>query len=404
VSVARAQDSARNTLEISGLGRQTANESNYVYGTAGPYYVRHEQIFGGALAGYSFSLSPQFAFEVRAGYLFGRQVQVPQDGGEQILAHAGIRTTVPLGHSRYALVARILPGISSFSSGIRSQDFMLVGGCNTCVISYSSVPNYGRITHFSLEEGVGLSAKLSRRTSLHFDISHEILLAGDRRQILPGLDFSTVVEKASVEDHALVDIGISRSFGRYFKDAPQLRFETESKPAGPNELVLSYALQPTINLENTDLGLPSGAAITGSHFLRPWLALDSSIILLGGGDTPTFQDGGGQLQFFSGVKLGLQRSRYGVYFKARPGLIRFSKALQDAPVAPPPTDIVNQFGGDVGAVFEAYPARHVVLRFDLGETLIHYSAVTPMVTYGTNYAYPFNASAPQFMMGVGWRY
>jgi hypothetical protein len=212
------------------------------------------------------------------------------------------------------------------------------------------------------------------------------------------------VEKASVEDHALVDIGISRSFGSYFRDDPQPRSETDSEPAGPNELVLSYALQPTINLENTDLGLPSGAAITGSHFLRPWLALDSSIILLGGGDTPTFQDGGGQLQFFSGIKLGLQRSRYGVYFKARPGLIRFGKGLQNVAGDPPPTDLVNQFGGDVGAVFEVYPAHHVVLRFDLGETLIHYGAVTPVAGYGGNYDYAVNASTPQFLMGVGWRY
>jgi hypothetical protein len=404
VSIASAQDVARQTVEISALGRQTANESNYVYGPpTGPISVVHEQLFGGALAGYNFAISPNFALEVRAGYLLGRQIQLPQNGGEQLLAHAGIRSTVPLGHSRYALIARVAPGISSFSSGLRSQDFTLVFDPSG-IIYYTSVPHYGRVTHFSLEEGIGLSAKLSRRTSFNIDVSHEILVQGDRSQTLPGESFSTVVEKASVEDHALVAVGISRSFGGDFRDSAQLRSEAESGPAPPNELILSYALQPTINIGQDDLGLPSGVAFTGSHFLRRWLALDSSIILLGGGDSPTFQDGGGQLQFFSGVKFGLQRERYGIYGKIRPGLVSFNNALQNRAPNPPGTDTVNQLGGDLGAVLELYPTNRILLRFDLGETLIRYAAVTPVANYGSNYDPARSSSTPQFLVGVGWRF
>jgi hypothetical protein len=406
LSVATAQDASRHTVEISALGRQTANESSYVAMPPASYtYVVHEQIFGGVLAGYSFSLSPRFALEARTGYLFGRQIQVPQNGGEQFLAHAGIRATVPLGRSRYALSARIAPGISSFSSGLRSQDFTLVVLNPSGVFTYTSVPHYGRITHFSLEEGIGLSARLSHRTSLHIDVSDETLLQGDRRQTFPQQAFSNVVENASVEDHALVSVGLSRSFGRSFKESPQSPSEAKSLSAPQNELIISYALQPTINIEQNDLGLPSGAALTGSHFLYRWLALDSSIILLRGGDTySTFQDGGGQLQFFSGIKFGLQRSRYGVYGKVRPGLISFHKGLENLALVPPPTDIVNQFGGDAGAVFELYPSRHFLLRFDLGETLIHYSAVTPVNGYGSNFDPARNAGAPQFLLGAGCRF
>lgn len=329
---------------------------------------------------------------------------MPQNGGEQLLAHVGIRATVPLGHSRFSLRSRIAPGISSFSSSLRSQDFTLVPLGSSGIYTYSSVPHYGRITHFSLEEGVGLSAKLSPRTSITFDVSHEILLQADRSQTLPANAGPTVVEKAFVEDHVLVAIGLSRSFGRAFADSATPQTAADSLPVPRNELIVSYALQPTVNLDQEELGLPSGVAFTGSHFLTHWLALDSSIVILNGSGAPTFQDGGGQLQFFSGVKLGLQHPRYGVYAKVRPGLIAFKNAYQNLASVPPPTDIVNQFGGDVGAVVELYPTHHFLLRFDLGETLIHYSAVTPVNNYGTNYAAPQTASTVQFLLGAGWRF
>src|SRR6202000_1190470 len=138
----------------------------------------------------------------------------------------------------------------------RSQDFSLVEIGSSGVFTYTSVPHFGRITHFSLEEGVGLSARLSQRTSLHIDVSDETLLQGDRRQTLPSQATSSVVENASVEDHALVSVGLSRSLGRAFNASPRPRSEAGDSPAPQNELIVSYALQPTINIQENDLGLP----------------------------------------------------------------------------------------------------------------------------------------------------
>lgn len=402
--LATAQEPSRHSIEIAAVGRQTANQLDYShYSPQG--YPRIEQLFGGVLAGYSYSLTPRLALEARGGYLFGHQPQIDQGGGEQIMAHLGLRATLPLGQSRFALRARVAPGIASFTSGLRSQDitYTYVGGIG----HPESILHYGRITHFSLEQGVGLSTRLSRRTYLNFDVSHEIMLDGDRSQILPDIaDQRFVLEQAYVEDHALVTVGISRFFGRAFRTDPKPPSQKSSGPAPSNELILSYVLQPTIQLYHQDLKNEQGVALTGSHFLTHWLALDSSILYLPRGDTPSVQDGGSQLQFFSGAKFGIQRERYGVYAKFRPGLISISHVASSDGAG----RIADNFAGDLGAVVEFYPARQFVLRFDLGETLIRYSAVKvpdpgiPGFGAVDNYFPPLHAAAGQFLIGAGWRF
>ena len=247
---AHPQQAARHSVEIAAVGRETTNNSRYIYPTNAPsYFAIDRQIFGGAVVGYSYALSPGFALEARAGYIFGHQPQNKQSGGEQITAHAGVRASIPFGHSRFSVYGRIAPGVSSFSNGVRSQNFTLVTS-SSGIYTYIGTPNYDRLTHFSLEDGVGLSVALSPRTSLNFDVGHEVMLTGDRAQTLPGQGFSTIVEAATTEDHDVYSIGLRRSFGKPFATPALPRSGSEaSKNAAPSsELIVSYALQPTPNV------------------------------------------------------------------------------------------------------------------------------------------------------------
>ncbi len=91
-------------------------------------------------------------------------------------------------------------------------------------------------------------------------------------------------------------------------------------------------------------------------------------VLIGPIDVPLW--GSKTLAVF-GAKAGVRNDRFGVFGKARPGFIHFSRVLGfgcfDGP-CPQPNKTVFAF--DVGGVVEYYPSRRTVLRFDVGDTII----------------------------------
>ena len=126
--------------------------------------------------------------------------------------------------------------------------------------------------------------------------------------------------------------------------------------------------------------------------------------------------GGHALQLQSGVKAGHRFKRIGVFAKARPGFVSFSKfATEDGidTIGNPPLQfnvphIESRrryfFSMDVGAVFELYLSRKLLVRVDGGDTIIRYGKGlffdldenTPQLPSQTNHVFQFSA-------GVGFR-
>ncbi|MEP7341086.1 MAG: outer membrane beta-barrel protein, partial [Acidobacteriota bacterium] len=73
-----------------------------------------------------------------------------------------------------------------------------------------------------------------------------------------------------------------------------------------------------------------------------------------------------------GVKAGTRSDKIGIFGKVRPGFMHFGEGVADPRiqtlVAIPATVSTTEFALDVGGVFELYPSRHTMLRFDLGDT------------------------------------
>lgn len=85
--------------------------------------------------------------------------------------------------------------------------------------------------------------------------------------------------------------------------------------------------------------------------------------------------GGRPVQALFGVKAGRRFGRVGFFGKARPGVISFSEPLSYGLGFSNSTVMRRtHFNLDVGGVFEVYPSRGVLLRFDAGDTLIRYGA------------------------------
>ena len=127
-------------------------------------------------------------------------------------------------------------------------------------------------------------------------------------------------------------------------------------------------------------------------------------------------------EVLGGVKVGKRFENWGIFAKARPGVISFSKGDTDILAVPPSpafpftfqVNRLNTFAADIGGVIEFYPSKRIVTRFDAGDTLIHFNSRTRhFVTFdsatSTFGLMPFNVPARtthnfQFMASVGFRF
>jgi hypothetical protein len=81
-----------------------------------------------------------------------------------------------------------------------------------------------------------------------------------------------------------------------------------------------------------------------------------------------------------GVKVGKRFEKWGIFAKARPGVISYSEGTFDqfpvffGPVFPIVFERkrLTTFAMDVGGVVEFYPSKRIVTRFDVGDTIVHF--------------------------------
>jgi len=127
-------------------------------------------------------------------------------------------------------------------------------------------------------------------------------------------------------------------------------------------------------------------------------------------------------EVLGGVKVGKRFQNWGIFAKARPGVISFAEGefnVIQVPSSPAfpfvfKVDRLNSFATDIGGVLEFYPSRRIVTRFDAGDTIIHFKqrlvnmiAVDPLTN--TLIAQPAIIPARtthnfQFIASVGFRF
>jgi hypothetical protein len=119
---------------------------------------------------------------------------------------------------------------------------------------------------------------------------------------------------------------------------------------------------------------------------------------------------GQKVQGFAGVKAGIRKKSFGVFAKARPGVMWFgdfpSRGNCNTTTFGSICGVSHEknFALDVGGVIEYYPSDRLIIRGDVGDTIIHYQSrvvgsFTAPVTLGA--ATKHNL---QLSFGVGWRF
>jgi hypothetical protein len=94
------------------------------------------------------------------------------------------------------------------------------------------------------------------------------------------------------------------------------------------------------------------------------------------------QKGGNISEVVAGVKIGKRFEKWGIFAKARPGVVSFSRGEFEAFLVSPtgPIDFkvnrVTAFATDLGGVLEFYPSPRIVTRFDAGDTMVRFGKRT----------------------------
>jgi opacity protein-like surface antigen len=123
---------------------------------------------------------------------------------------------------------------------------------------------------------------------------------------------------------------------------------------------------------------------------------------------------GRAVQGLFGVKAGRRWEKFGLFAKARPGLISFNRGrlvLDPAQTTPPfpvfREERATHFAADVGGVLELYVTRRWMARFDVGDTVIRYGEqnVQTLLTPPSPFTIPKELRHNlQVNAGIGYRF
>jgi len=135
--------------------------------------------------------------------------------------------------------------------------------------------------------------------------------------------------------------------------------------------------------------------------------------------------GGRKIEALFGVKAGVRTRRLGVFGKVRPGFVHFSNFEKPEALgivcagsctvpAPPFNFSETDVAVDLGGVIELYPSRRTIVRFDVGDTIVHSGSgktiVLPGITQFPGFTSPTKdivrstSHNLQFSIGIGFRF
>jgi Outer membrane protein beta-barrel domain len=150
----------------------------------------------------------------------------------------------------------------------------------------------------------------------------------------------------------------------------------------------------------------------GGHFaynINDYLAIDAEASFFPKNQIDSVELGQ-KVQGLVGVKAGVRKKWGGVFAKARPGVMWFgdfpSRGDCNITSFGSICDVSHDknFAMDVGGVIEFYPADRLIIRGDVGDTIIHYSERVVSTQAGPIALNAETKHNLQLTFGIGWRF
>jgi hypothetical protein len=323
---------------------------------------------------------------------------------------------------RFGLFAKARPGFVSFGetfTPVRVES----GGVTFFQLGRE------RKTHFSTDVGGVLELYPSRRMLVRFDAGDTIIRYGEHRELVfdpAGTGLQVIGPVRSEVRHSFqFTAGVGFRLGGGGADgagAPQ-----SSAPGGGVRRFevgiqfSSLALRPP----SSGFGDQGDSAEAGGGLRFGVNATDNLAFEVEGNFYPrrrlgsSSAIGGYPSQAQAGVKYGRRFQHFGVFGKARPGVVHFSSVSEVSGYESftfggqtfffPDLRQTSKtfFSMDLGGVFEFYPTSRILTRFDVGDTMIRYPDRDNLVTFNTAPPPRFPAELRhnlQVTAGIGFRF
>ena len=381
-STARAQEQDAPKFEI---GVQYTSLSINLPG------FRGTDVAPGVGARVTYNLNDYFAVEAE-GNIFPAVTQTDYTtGGDPQQMQFGVK--VGKRWKRFGVFAKVRPGFVSFTETLAPVQ---VESGGVPVFSFDRE----RKTHFSMDVGGVLEFYPSRRMLVRFDAGDTIIRYGEHAELQPSpfpFGASGIGPAPSETTHSFqFTAGVGFRFGGGADDggdsAPQ------AAPARERRFELGIQFSSLVmGLPTNGFGFPFGGSFNegmvaeaGGGARLGFNATDDLAFEVEGNFYPRRRSGiytaigGYPAQVQAGVKYGRRFNRFGVFAKARPGIVTFSSVsevtgyetfnFQGETFFFPNFSNTSKtyFSMDVGGVLEFYPKERVFTRFDVGDTMIRY--------------------------------
>lgn len=363
------------------------------------------------------NLNRALALEGEGDFFPRRTFPTFSSGGWLMQWHFGVKAGKRF--KNFGFFAKALPGLSSYS-----EVQTIVGTQSSGPISFPIVESRHR-TYFSFDLGGVLEFYPSRRFLTRLDVSDSMI----RYPTTPNFSSLTPTpfSQPQIIHNYKVTAGVALRLGG---DQPDNNVAATTKSEAKKEIGFQFStLLFRINEHlHTLAGLPGGRQDTdvalgfGGRFSYD-LTRNAAIELQGDlfpASRQVFNNaraGGRVVQVQAGAKLGKRFTRWGIFGKARPGVISFSRTVKVDSFDPNASPFVlpvfhvewdAYFSMDAGGVLELYPSRRIVTRFDFGDTIIRYGAgFLPVITFPTTRLDRLPGETMhnfQFSAGAAWRF
>ena len=314
------------------------------------------------------------------------------ESGRETLALGGIKAGWR--GARWGFYGKTQVGVESWS-------------CGAWYYTPNPYSNCSRITNFALEYGGVVERRLAGRYSLRFDAAH--LLGLEFPLVLasgPGFIYS---RGGGTLQHLDVRIAVVRSFGATHDEALGQVPAPARWDAGT-----AFLMQPRQGTSKTNLQTFPSPSVWASWNFSRHVSWDSSLAYSGplrfnGHVFSDIQAGGRSLETLTGLKTGLRRDHMGYFAKVRGGTITFGETERVVTEVSPglfhiDRGMFTDYVLDVGGVYEVYPSRHSILRFEAGSATIFYQPKTSLSVGEKVYSPGQALTGLQLSFGAGFRF
>ena len=355
------------------------------------------QLGVGGRVTYNFNRS--IAAEAEINFFPQKQIILTADGNA-IQAQFGVK--VGKRFEKFGLFGKIRPG------------FLSVDRVGSFVPGTSFDVKIERQAFFTIDTGGVLELYPSRRTVVRFEAGDTVLrhpaLFGQISFLNPTVE---LLRPAKFKHNFQFTAGVAFRLGDFPDKEPDVTTRGAQDRAKRFEVGVQFTL-----LRVQDLETPGSVTAPRDHNEpgfggRFTFNLTDNVAFEAEGNYFTreqfsFPNGGHMFQGQFGAKVGKRFDRWGLFGKARPGFVGFTRVLETPGVQIPfPSTFVRGYypSLDVGGVVEFYISPRWMARFDVGDTVIRYREIridlfpTPFILQPAETRHNL-----QFSSGIGFRF